>query len=137
MMRQRISPFQARLHAVIGMIGALAFGLVLLAGAFFAKPVFGHDHHRHHASYRNWQSPKTDNCCNHQDCADLPASRYRQTAAGEFVEIAGQWCPVLAVHRLKRGSSPDMSVPHACIRVAPNPDDQCERLLCFVSGGGT
>lgn len=101
---------------------------------------YGQEHHAQgHADYQNWASPKTSFCCNNQDCGALPDSQTRNVETGTQVLIAGQWCPVLMEHRVVKGKSPDWQHRHACIRAAQDVDngDPCQRLLCFMEGGGT
>lgn len=101
--------------------------LFLLCAPAFAQ----HNHERYHSDYENWSSRKTANCCNNQDCGSLSDNEVRQDANGTSVLIAGQWCPVLPIHLLTRGKSPDWTAGHACVR--KNPDvPPCERLLCFI-----
>lgn len=92
-------------------------------------------HAQGHSEYEKWQSQKTGNCCSNQDCAGLPDTKIRETRLGPEVQIDGQWCPVLSIHRLIRGKSPDWSVAHACI--SKNPELRpCDKLLCYIEKGG-
>lgn len=103
--------------------------------AFLAQVSGQHNHAQGHSDYMQWQSPKTSNCCSNQDCGSLSGLDVRETAQGTQVQIDGEWCPVLSIHRIIRGKSPDWSVAHAC--VSKNPElKTCDKLLCFVGRGG-
>lgn len=105
--------------------------LLLWSGCALAQ----HNHGAGHGEYQGWSSRKTANCCDNRDCGSLRDDEVRETETGTQVLIAGQWCPVLQMHRLVKGKSPDWSSAHACVQ--PNPTQQpCDRLLCFTNKGG-
>lgn len=107
------------------------FILLLLSGPALAQ----HNHAQGHSQYQNWQSLKTGNCCNDQDCGSIDDRDVRQTNTGPEVLIAGQWCAVQTQHRLTRGKSPDWGVNHACVS-RDTSLSPCDRLLCFSPKGG-
>lgn len=109
----------------------------LLALILLAGPALAQEHHdRHHATYQNWLSNGGINCCNNQDCGELPPEQERITPAGQTeVRIDGQWCPVLPSHYLKRGNAPNWSTSHVCVEKSAKP--VCDRLLCYQPRPGT
>lgn len=97
-------------------------------------PAAAQEHHeRHHATYQSWVNGEGRNCCNDQDCGELPDADLRTSKDGYEVRIEGKWCPVLPHHYLKKGNAPNWSTAHVCV-LRPNaylPQDPCERFLCF------
>ena len=91
---------------------------------------FPHSHG--HNDYRGWASQKTPNCCNNQDCRFIEDHEWREDANGIFVQIKGEWCPVLQEHFVVRGKSPDWTKAHYCINDRAAQMSPCERLLCFM-----
>lgn len=129
----RLTTFHA--WALIALVTlALAFSMLFMRGAR------AQEHHRYHNSYQNWSSEVTNNCCNSQDCSDIPEERIKESSAGTSIEISGQWCAVEQKHRITRGQSPDWSKYHACLQpdvsYTAGKKPPCERLLCFVTKGG-
>lgn len=93
-----------------------------------------HNHAQYHSEYELWSSRKANggSCCSDRDCGALKDSEVREDDGGTSVLISGQWCPVLSIHLLTRGKSPDWTVAHACI-LPPRPFiNPCDRLMCFV-----
>lgn len=110
-------------------LGAIVFALAI------AQSRAQHNHAAGHGDYLNWSSRKVQNCCDNRDCGALTDDEVQETPNGTQVRIAGEWCPVLGMHYLTRGKSPDWNVAHAC--VSQNTYAQpCERLLCFTGKGG-
>lgn len=132
-MSERASDIVAR---IVGLI-LIAFFLFL-----FLHPSWSQEmEHRHalgHGDYTEWQSGKTLNCCNNEDCHYLAESDFRETAEGTELKVRGKWCAVKQEHFVIKGKSPDWSRLHACINenTSMYPDD-CERILCFMRDSGT
>lgn len=98
-----------------------------------------HDHQAGHDSYQNWASTKVANCCNNDDCGVVEDSELRETSTGPEVAIDGQWCPVLPIHYIVKGKSPDWSRAHVCVKkksIYTADIPTCERLLCYSGHGG-
>lgn len=111
----------------------------VLALLLCATPALAqHNHDRGHNDYLDWASRLTGNCCSDKDCGSLKDDEIRETETGTEIKIGGEWCPVLPMHRIIRGKSPDWSVSHACVRPQQYfPDVRpCDRLLCFTGRGG-
>lgn len=113
--------------------------LLLLMFALASSGAYAqHNHTRGHNEYQNWSSQKIYNCCNNDDCGTKEDAEVRQTHTGTEVLIEDQWCPVLSIHWITRGKSPDWLKFHACVgkTIAWTSKPPCERLLCFVGKGG-
>lgn len=123
---------------VWGMFALGALGLIALAGLIIVGcTIRAHGQHNHaagHGDYKDWASQRVGNCCDNRDCGTLKDDEVREGVNGPEVKISDQWCPVLQIHFLIRGKSPDWNVAHACVsrnHTLPS----CERLLCFSGKG--
>ncbi len=122
---------------VIGLGIAFCAALVLFPKTAPAQ----HNHSEGHADYKEWESGRTWNCCNENDCGDINDDEIRETPTGTEVLVqaadnAPKWCPVTKQHFLTHGKSPDWNKPHACIIKSGSYADECMRFLCFVPKGG-
>jgi len=110
--------------------------IVLLMLYPLAHAQVGHD--RHHVFYQNWTNQKDTNCCNNQDCGELPPENERVTSNGVEVKIEGVWCPVYSWHYLKKGNAPNWAVAHVCVqRAFQSKTSACSRLLCYQPKPGS
>ena len=109
----------------------------LLVGIFPTGARAQHGHDAGHLEYSRWQSLRTINCCNSDDCGFLRDDELRQGAEGDEVKIRDKWCPVKPMHFLTQGKSPDWSRAHACVVKGSYFPDDCERLLCFLGAPKT
>jgi len=91
-----------------------------------------HNHDEGHLQYSQWQSQRTTNCCNSDDCGFLKDDEWRQGAEGDQIKIRDKWCPVKSMHYIIKGKSPDWTHAHACVIKHGYFPDDCDRLLCFV-----
>ena len=109
------------------------FAAAFLFAIFPSGVMAQHNHDAGHLDYSQWQSRRTINCCNSNDCGFLKDDEWRQgVQGGEEIKIRDKWCPVKPIHYLTQGKSPDWTRAHACVVNLGNFSDDCERLLCFV-----
>src|SRR5215475_14129772 len=90
-----------------------------------------HNHDEGHLQYLQWQSQRTTNCCNSNDCGFLKDDEWRQGAEGDQIKIRDKWCPVKTMHYITKGKSPDWTHAHACVIKHGYFPDDCDLLLCF------
>lgn len=117
----------------VGLIFVFAIYFVVMFGALFitaalAEPL---NHDLHHAQYQNWQSNAGFNCCNNQDCGELPDKDVRANGDHYEVKVDDEWCPVTFEHLTRTGASPDWSRNHACILSTASGLTPCQRFKCF------
>jgi hypothetical protein len=91
-----------------------------------------HNHDEGHPDYSQWQSLKTTNCCNSNDCGFLNDDEWRQGPAGVEIKIRDKWCLVRPMHYIIKGKSPGWTHAHACVVKLGNFSNDCDRLPCFA-----
>ena len=118
---------------------ALAAGLVIILFTITLANA-QHDLAEGHDVYKGWVNADGASCCNGSDCGSLEVDEERWQDGHLQIKVEGTWCPVTPGMMVKKSSSPNWSVAHACVwpdwNAASRITPVCQRLKCYKGKGG-